>query len=240
MGIGGMTDNELKLKAFKLKGRLYTLTVLQVLESDIEAFDAQLQAMIEKAPRLFEQAPLVLDCTEVSEAEIDLAAFCASARKRKLFPIAVQGGSPLFHERAAAVGLGILRSSSTQDKPVVEEVSAEENREVAPALKAQTKLLTIPVRSGQQVVSAGDLIVTTSISHGSELLAEGNIHVYGKLRGRVLAGISGNQEARIFCQSFDPELIAIAGVYRLRETIEAYDKPCQIFLKNDRIEIEPL
>ncbi len=235
-----MTDNVLKLKAFKLKGRLYTLTVLQVLESDIEAFDEQLQALVEQAPRLFEQAPLVLDCTEVSEASVDLAALCACARKRNLFPIAVQGGSELFRERAAAVGLATLRASSAQDKPVVEEVKPKKTKKSAPKAKAQTKLLTTPIRSGQQVVSQGDLIVTASIGHGAELLAEGNIHVYGKLRGRVLAGISGNQEARIFCQSFDPELIAIAGVYRLPETIEPYHKPCQIILKGERIEIEPL
>ena len=241
MGISDMTDNMLKLNAFKLKGRLYTLTVLQVLEADIAGFKEQLAALVEKAPRLFEQAPIVLDCTKLPEATIDLAALYDCARGYGLFPIAVQGGSQLFRERAAAIGLATLRSSSTHDKRVVTDMPESKAKQapVSPII-AQTKLITTPVRSGQQVVSQGDLIVTASVGHGAELLAEGNIHVYGTLRGRVLAGISGNQKARIFCQSFDPELVAIAGVYRLPETMEPCFEACQILLKGERIDIELL
>ncbi|MCH9755689.1 MAG: septum site-determining protein MinC [Gammaproteobacteria bacterium] len=233
-----MTDNMLKLQAFKLKGRLYTLTVLQVLEADTKGFNQQLEALVAKAPRLFEQAPLVLDCTKVPEATVDLAALCQCARGHGLFPIAIQGGSALFRERAAAIGLATLRSSSTRDKQVSEDAPVVEPKVALP--NGKTKLLTTPIRSGQQVVSQGDLIVTASVGHGAELLAEGNIHVYGTLRGRVLAGISGNQSARIFCQSFDPELVAIAGVYRLPETMEPCTKPCQVLLKGERIDIDLL
>jgi len=241
MGISGMTDNMLKLKAFKLKGRLYTLTVLQLLEADIEGFKEQLKALVEKAPRLFEQAPIVLDCTKLSEATLDLSALCTCAREYGLFPIAVQGGSALFRERAAAIGLATLRSSSTHDKRVVTDTpDTQSKKDASSPIIAQTKLITTPVRSGQQVVSQGDLIVTASVGHGAELLAEGNIHVYGILRGRVLAGISGNQKARIFCKSFDPELVAIAGVYRLPETMEPCFEPCQVLLKDERIDIELL
>ncbi len=233
-----MSDNSLKLKAFKLKGRLYTLTVLQVLDADIAGFNEQLQGLVAKAPRLFEQAPIVLDCTAVPEAVLDLSALCACARTHGLFPIAVQGGSALFGERSAAIGLATLRSSSTHDKRIVEDKVCADAVPVAP--NAETKLIVKPVRSGQQVVSQGDLIVTASVGRGAELLAEGNIHVYGTLRGRALAGISGNQSARIFCQSFDPELVAIGGVYRLPETMEPLLEPCQVLLKDERIDIELL
>ena len=239
-------DNMLKLKAFKLKGRLYTLTVLQVLEADIDGFNAQLKALVAKAPRLFEEAPIVLDCTSVPEATLDLAALCKCARDHGLFPIAIQGGSVLFRERAAALGLAMLRSSSTHDKPVVEELNKLENKKPEKPIPSnienniETKLITTPVRSGQQVVSQGDLIIAASVGRGAELLAEGNIHVYGTLRGRVLAGISGNQNARIFCQSFDPELVAIAGVYRLPETMSPSTKACQILLKDERLDIQIL
>ncbi|MDF1677582.1 MAG: septum site-determining protein MinC [Legionellaceae bacterium] len=236
-----MLDNVLKLKAFKLKGRLYTLTVLQVLDADITAFNAQLKALVTEAPRLFEQAPIVLDCTDLPEATTDLAALCDAVRVHGLLPVAVQGGSALFRERATAAGLATLRSSATQDKRVVEDkMTPTSKEEKASSSSVQTKLITSPVRSGQQVVSQGDLIVTASVGHGAELLAEGNIHIYGTLRGRVLAGISGNQSARIFCQSFNPELVAIAGIYRLPETMEPCEHPCQVLLKGERIDIERL
>ena len=83
-------------------------------------------------------------------------------------------------------------------------------------------------------------MITAAVSHGAELLAEGNIHVYGALRGRALAGISGNKSARIFCQSLDAEMLAIAGFYQLREATEPCHVPCQIFLQDDQIKIEPL
>ena len=86
----------------------------------------------------------------------------------------------------------------------------------------------------------GDLVVTASVSHGAELLADGNIHVYGALRGRALAGIKGNKQARIFCQSLDAELVSISGFYCLSESMEKISEPCQIFLENDCIQIERL
>ena len=85
-------------------------------------------------------------------------------------------------------------------------------------------------------------MVLASTSPGAELLADGNIHVYGALRGRALAGVSGDAAARIFCRSLEAELVSVAGYWRVREDIpEALiGKPAQIFLDGDRIAIEPL
>jgi len=235
-----MTDNMLKLNAFKLKGRLYTLTVLQVLDTSPVSFDEHLKDLTEKAPRLFDAAPIVLDLSMVKEADVDLAALSACIRKYGLVPIGVQGGSELLQTRAQEQGLATLRASASRDKKVNEKLATSDVKDVKSVEAPQTKIVTTPVRSGQQVVSSGDLIIAASVSPGSELLAEGNIHVYGTLRGRALAGISGNEKARIFCQSFDPEMVAIAGVYRLPETIEPSTKPCQVFLKRERIEIASL
>jgi septum site-determining protein MinC len=69
-------------------------------------------------------------------------------------------------------------------------------------------------------------------------LADGNIHVYGALRGRALAGITGNKDARIFCQSLEAELVSIAGYYRLSDSIKSITGACQIFLQDDQIQIE--
>ena len=133
--------------------------------------------------------------------------------------------------------MAVLHASSTHDKPLIEDVLPEESV-VSTNI---TKILTTPVRSGQQAVSKdGDLIVTASVSHGAELLADGNIHVYGALRGRALAGISGDRSARIFCQSLDAELVSIAGFYRLSDAIEPHAGPCQIYLQEEHICIEAL
>ena len=82
-----------------------------------------------------------------------------------------------------------------------------------------TLVIDQPVRSGQQIYSRGDLIVLAPVSTGAELLAEGHIHVYNTLRGRALAGVRGDQSARIFCQKLDAELVSIAGIYRVAEDL---------------------
>lgn len=103
------------------------------------------------------------------------------------------------------------------------------------------KIHQTAVRSGQQIVASNsDLVVLSHVSQGAELLADGNIYVYGTLRGRALAGINGYAEARIFCQSLQAELIAINGVYRLNENMLVMNEPCQIYLENDKILVQPL
>ena len=235
MDIASMNDNVLKSQAFKLKGRLYTFTTMQLLTTDSNLLALQMDAVIAKAPRLFDRAPIVLDCTSIKEDGLDLQALCQAMRERSLIPVAIQGGSPLLETLAQCQGLAVLNATSTRDKTVAK-IETTVDKPVN-----KTKLLSTPVRSGQQIVSkGGDLIITSTVSHGAELLADGNIHVYGALRGRALAGIAGDKKARIFCQSLHAELVAIAGYYCLSDSMPSSDGPCQIFLKDESIQVEPL
>jgi septum site-determining protein MinC len=111
-------------------------------------------------------------------------------------------------------------------------------------LTAPTMVLDRPLRSGQRVYArGGDLIVLGVVNHGAEVIADGNIHVYGPLRGRAIAGASGDTQARIFAAAMEPELISIAGSYRTADKPLAADvlgKPAQARLDGDRMLIEPL
>lgn len=237
-----MTDNLLKTQTFKLKGRFYTLTVLQLLGTDRPAFEQQLAETVAVAPRFFNSAPVVLDCSAIADEQFDLKMFCQCVRKFGMIPVAIQGGDAFLDTLAQSQGLAILNASSNHDKPLI---AMDAGDALAPSKQVnetiKTKILTAPVRSGQQVVSkGGDLVITAAVSHGAELLADGNIHVYGALRGRALAGIAGDKQARIFCQSLDAELVSIAGYYCLSDVITPQSVPCQIFLQDERIQIEPL
>lgn len=236
MDIIEMGEYITKTQAFKLKGRLYTLTVLQVLSTDRDLFSQQFAETVVKAPKLFDKTPVVLDLSLVNHLEFDLHALCQIAREYGMIPVAIQGGTPYFETAAHCNGLAVLNASTTQDKHL-----QEPSNQSLPTETLKARLLTVPVRSGQQVVSKGsDLIIASSVSHGAELLSDGNIHVYGALRGRALAGISGDLQARIFCQSLDAELVSIAGYYRLSDAIEPVDGPCQIYLSDEHIVIEAL
>lgn len=233
-----MIEQALKPQAFKLKGRLYTLTVLQLIDSDLIALNVQLEELSKIAPRMFMQTPVVLDCSCLEDS-IPLKQICQLLKSYQLIPVALQGAKAGLIRLAEKLSMAVLKSSSTLDKdisPPSRNSESSDQEEIN-----LTKFINTPVRSGQQVVSkGGDLIIAASVSAGAELLADGNIHVYGPLRGRALAGISGDKNARIFCQSLEAELVAIAGFYRLSDAIEGPLGPCQIYLQDDRITIDLL
>lgn len=235
----------LKSKAFNLKGRLYTLTVINILDLGVDRLKKQLSEMALEAPRLFEYTPVVLDVSAIAKMDGSaLQRLCATLKQHGLIPIALQGTMTGIESLAKEQGLALLNASKANDKPldeVIPKPAKPADSMPNESILSQTKIHTTPVRSGQQIANpVGDLIVMASVSHGAELLAAGNIHIYGKLRGRALAGIGGNKEARVFCQSLDPELISIAGVYRLREGIEPSSQPRQVFIQDNRIQIESL
>ncbi|ORC47191.1 septum site-determining protein MinC [Burkholderia sp. A27] len=111
------------------------------------------------------------------------------------------------------------------------------------ATSSQTMVVDKPLRSGQRIYAKGDLVVLGLVSYGAEVIAEGNIHIYAPLRGRALAGVQGNHDARIFCTCLEPELISIAGIYRTTENplpADVLGKPVQIWLEDEKLMIEPL
>jgi septum site-determining protein MinC len=267
-----MLDNPLKVEVFKLKGRLYTLTVLALEKADLQAFKHSLQSVYNQAPKMFQNTPVVLDLSALKGASFDLKGFCAAMREVNMVPVAAQGTSVIQRKAAVACGLSLISGSSKKEvdkitdivvgqsdlqkapvlaeKPVQDEaeqvLSDEKEVSVSQDVQAQditrSKVITTPVRSGQQIYAKeADLIVLASVGRGAELLADGHIHVYGALRGRALAGINGNESARIFCSTLDAELLSIAGHYVMPDNQqEAMPKAKQIYLKDGHLKIETL
>ena len=233
--------------SFQLKGSLFTLSVLQLNAIDLEQIDADITAKIELAPKFFNHAPIVVDLTMVKT--IDASCFAALKlllENHGLVPVGVRGACAQLHEHIRAAGFAVFTDSTS--------VAKAEPRDRAPQKKAEaehrkttadvgTRLITTPIRSGQQIYAqGGDLIVTAPVSPGAELLADGNIHVYGSLKGRALAGINGNTNARIFCSELDAELIAIAGHYKVLESTPAHlrKQNVQVLLREEQLSIESL
>jgi septum site-determining protein MinC len=109
---------------------------------------------------------------------------------------------------------------------------------------APTLVVRGPLRSGQRVYARqSDLIVMGVVSRGAEVIADGNIHVYGPLRGKAMAGARGDTAARIFTTGLDAELVAIAGIYRVIDSklpVELHQRPAEIQLQKDALHLTPL
>jgi septum site-determining protein MinC len=145
---------------------------------------------------------------------------------------------------------GLFPADSESDADTALAAAAVAPPDIAPsgvapsgARAEPTLVIDRPLRSGQRIYAKGDLVVLGLVSNGAEIIAEGNIYVYAPLRGRALAGVHGNHDARIFCTCLEAELISIAGIYRTTEvplTADVAGKPVQIRLDDEKLLIEPL
>ncbi len=228
--------------AFELKGSLLTLTVLHLFSSNINVFMAQLRSHAQKTPNLFKNMPVVIDLQRVDSVDdIDFTLLQHHLREYGLVPVGVRHGNEKQNTAAQASGLAILTNQPTKAKP---KVSTEKISTQKAALQTftHTQVVTKPVRSGQQIYARqGNLVVLAPVSHGAELLADGHIHVYSSLRGRALAGITGDKTARIFCPKLEAELVSIAGYYLLSENLPVIKAPMvQVYLEDDKICAEGL
>ena len=229
--------------AFQLKGGLYTLTTLKLLSNELDLLEEQLNQKIQQAPNFFNKAPVVIDLRLVNQQSIDFKILKQILETKKLIIIGVRNANEEQQAQAMEYGFAILRDTPNPRANPSDAIVSNMVSNKTEAKAMASKLITTPVRSGQQIhAPEGDLVITAQVSNGAELLADGNIHVYGALRGRALAGVNGNTEARIFCQSLEAELISIAGQYKISEDIEkqAWKIPVEISLKEGHLQIREL
>ncbi|HIW07718.1 MAG TPA: septum site-determining protein MinC [Candidatus Ignatzschineria merdigallinarum] len=247
-----MTQN----KIFQIKGELSAMMVLYLKGIDLKALEEDLSAQIDQSPQLFKGVPFVVDLSAIGIGNnLDLNWLKNLLTSRDLVPVGLRHVNADLESKAKAAGWAILADAAvkTKSRAVKEAVAKDIEKEVKveevaeAVLEASTPVETTmhvqQVRSGQQLsVVAGDLVVVNSVNEGAELLVDGNIHIYGALRGRALAGIHGNRAARIFCQSLEAELVSIAGFYKMEEDIpeNLRGKMVQIYLDADEVKIEAL
>lgn len=245
-----MADNILNNRpCFDLKSTSLPTVFLELYYFDDQDFEALLQEKIGKAPNFLRDAPLVIDLDKFKgvNEEINFFTMMGTCRRHSLHIFGVKASKEAHILKAKSAGLAIVRSSSEQPvEEVVEEQSQpSENLKVdAPkSVLGPAKIVTQPVRSGQQVLAPdGDLIILGPVQAGSEILAAGNIHVYGPLRGRALAGIHGDESARVFCQSLEAELISIAGQYQISEDLQGdcWKSPVHLYIENGKLIVKSL
>ena len=201
----------------EFKGRMLMMTVLLLKDLDPNTLHRQVSQRLEDAAQWLRDAPVVVDLAQPEGADqVALMAAVDTLRGLGVNLVALARNEHLDSDTAAMLGLGSISLAGGRDVPRSAEPAPQAEQ---PADAGHTLVIDQPVRSGQQIYSRGDLIVLAPVSTGAELLAEGHIHVYNTLRGRALAGVRGDQSARIFCQKLDAELVSIAGIYRVAEDL---------------------
>ncbi|MFC3395686.1 septum site-determining protein MinC [Brenneria rubrifaciens] len=198
----------------ELKGSSFTLSVVHLHDSQPEVIYQALQEKIEQAPAFLKNAPVVINVATLT-AETDWIKLQQAISSTGLRVVGVSGcKDEQLKQMITQAGLPLLSEGKAQRRP---------NDTVASAPAAvKTQVINTPIRSGQQIYARNcDLIVASSVSAGAEVIADGNIHIYGMMRGRALAGVSGDEQSLIFCTHLAAELVSIAGRYWLSDQIPA-------------------
>ena len=229
--------------AFELKSANLSLVAVVLKTADLASLSQAMDERFADAPGLFDNDPVAIDLSQLRElAEpIDFAALIELLRGHKMLPIAVKSGSAEQMEQALAAGLSEAQAGAAPKETAPVEAPAAVETLPAP----RTSLIVDkPLRSGQRVYARGaDLIVLAVVSHGAEVIADGNIHVYAPLRGRALAGALGDTGARIFATCMEPQLLSIAGIYRTTDTELSPDvlgKPAQVKLDGEKLVVQAM
>jgi septum site-determining protein MinC len=246
-------------QCFQLKSASISMTALELYFFEESEFEQTLRDKINQAPGFFKDIPLIisLEKYEGLSSELDFFKIIGACRRNNIHVIGVRGGDEDQRRLARGASLALLPGGSQRDREIstpeventapIADVTNKEHTETIPRPEpgdlAPARIISQPVRSGQQVCAPeGDLIILASVQAGAEVLAAGNVHVYGPLRGRALAGIHGAVNARVFCQSLEAELVSIAGHYKISEDLQdnGWKTAVQIQLKDDSLVVTPL
>jgi septum site-determining protein MinC len=223
----------------ELKGSSFTLSVVHLHHADPDVVRQALQDKVNQAPAFLKNAPVVLNVASLT-SEVNWRLMQQAVTSTGLHIVGVSGckDEPLKRIITRA-GLPLL-SEGKEQKQAVEVIEPIKPAELPPV---KTRVINTPVRSGQQIYAKNcDLIVTNSVSAGAELVADGNIHIYGMMRGRALAGASGDRDCQIFCTSLSAELVSIAGEYWMMDHIPAefFGKASRLCLRDGALTIQTL
>ncbi|RWX80800.1 septum formation inhibitor MinC [Neorhizobium lilium] len=237
-------------RSIRIKGRSFLAVVLSP-DLPLDQWLVQLDDLAARSAGFFLGRPVVLDVSDLAIDRAQLKALIEDLAQRNVRIMGIEGARPSMMEpgmpplmkggRPAAdfeveekepQPVSETRNSAP-DKPVV-----QEQRQVT-----QSIVISEPIRSGQSVIfPEGDVTIIGSVASGAEIIAGGSVHIYGALRGRVMAGSVGNASARIFCRKLEAELIAIDGVYKMAEDMDPalLGKAVQLWLEGDVIMAETL
>ncbi len=244
-------------QAGELKIGQVGIATLRIRALDVARLCAEMHERVERAPKLFGRAAIIIDFGGLPQAPAfdDARNLLEGLRDAGVLPVALAYGTREIEALSEALGVPLLAKFRAQYERVEQDAPAaraqapqpvrnaapEPSRPVSAATPAQPGLVQkSPVRSGQQLYAENrDLTVLTSVGAGAEVIADGSIHIYGPLRGRALAGARGNTDARIFCRGFQAELVAIAGHYKVLEDVpaELHGKAVQVWLEKDQLKI---
>jgi len=230
--------------SFRFRGRSFLAFALAP-QQPLAEWLAALDNWLHGSAGFFTGKPVLLDLTGLNLTKAELASVITDLETRDIRIIGIEGtdasrlgpGMPPLITGGRTLGGVQVLNRPTRGKAQTQTAAT------SPLPQENELFLDRPVRSGQSVVfPGGDVTVIGSVGSGAEVIAGGSIHIYGTLRGRAMAGATGNSRARIFCNKIEAELLAIDGLYKTADDLEPKlrNRPVQAWLEGEAMRIAPL
>ena len=234
---------------FEVKSAQLPLVALALKSGQLNNVARELQHRYGDTPDFFAGDPLLIDLSALHDTQEmpDWSYLVPLLKRYHLVPVAVRGGNPRQMQAALNAGLALGDDARLVRAEAPKPVQAVPPPPAEPSLQPAL-IIDKPLRSGQQVYARGrDLVVLAMVNPGAEVIADGHIHVFARLRGKAIAGARGYAEARIFAASMEAELLSIAGVYRTSDDpfpANVFGKSVQVCLQSgadgDRLLLDPV
>jgi len=255
-----------RLEPFRLRGANFNLLVLRLLDPRAEVVMPALGDQFRRAPGFLRFAPM----TPFKNGELDLdtleklVEWQIEQGSTGLVPVGTTGGTPEMRNAAMGAGLPPLRTLGKEGDAPAGEIAMPAPQHMPPqpapvaappppppapdpvpiGVGKPAMIVDQPVRAGTRIWAQGsDLVVVGTVNPGAEVIADGHIHVYAPLRGKAIAGATGDISARIFSTCMEPELISVAGIYQTTDPplpVEVRGKAAQVRLDGDTLVIEAI
>ncbi|MCP8937097.1 septum site-determining protein MinC [Alsobacter sp. SYSU M60028] len=234
-----MSTNTDPRPSIRFRGRNF-LALVVAPDPPLDKWYQDLDSWLARAPAFFMGRPVILDLSAVALDKAGIAALVQQLQARNVRVMGIDGAEVEW------LGLGIppsLVGGKGEPAPAVAAEQAHAHA-VAPSDGEPSSLVVDgAVRSGQSIYfPRGDVTVVGAVQSGAEIVAGGSITVHGALRGRAIAGASGNDKARIFCRKFEAEFLCIDGYYLDADSLDPrlHGKPVQARLDGGRLITEPM
>ncbi|MCI4679489.1 septum site-determining protein MinC [Rhodoblastus acidophilus] len=182
-----------------------------------------LDGWLAQAPNFFANKPIILDLAQIDISVKDYRDLLGQLARRHIRVMGAEGANPSLvgpHLPPKVTGgVPVAPQETPAETPAETNAAPAEPAKAPPS--AKTLVIDAPVRSGQSIVNLeGDITIVGRVASGAEIIAGGSVHVYGAIQGRVIAGVSGAPNARIFCTEARAELLCIGGAYRTAEDMD--------------------
>jgi septum site-determining protein MinC len=243
-------------RSIRIKGRSFLAVVLSP-ELPFDEWILKLDDLATRSAGFFLERPVVLDITDLKIDKKQLKSLLARLAERNVRIMGLEGARPSLIEPGMPPAMKGGRPAADVEVPIREAAPGAIESEpvaretVAPIVQvADTRppmtpsiVIREPIRSGQSVIfPEGDITIVGSVASGAEVIAGGSVHVYGALRGRVMAGSLGNGAARIFCRKLEAELLSIDGIYTTADELspDLQGQSVHLWLDGDEIKAQKL